>query len=81
MIASQARQASRLGYLPRIRILHTSDREKGQTYVPAVNWMMPVAVVLLVLGFKSSGALAAAHGIAVSGTMIITTVLAAVMSL
>jgi KUP system potassium uptake protein len=78
---SMTLQASRLGYLPRIRILHTSDSERGQIYVPAVNWMMLLAVILLVLGFKSSGALAAAYGIAVSGTMIITTVLAAVVTL
>jgi len=78
---SMTLQASRLGYLPRIRILHTSDHEKGQIYVPSVNWMMLVAVVLLVLGFKSSGALAAAYGIAVSGTMIITTILAGVVTM
>jgi KUP system potassium uptake protein len=78
---SMTLQASRLGYLPRIRILHTSDVEKGQIYVPTVNWMMLMAVILLVLGFKSSGALAAAYGIAVSGTMIITTLLAAVVTL
>jgi KUP system potassium uptake protein len=78
---SMTLQASRLGYLPRIRILHTSDVEKGQIYVPSVNWMMLVAVILLVLGFKSSGALAAAYGIAVSGTMIITTILAGVVTM
>ena len=74
---SMTLQASRLGYLPRVRILHTSDREKGQIYVPSVNWMMLLAVIALVLAFKSSGALAAAYGIAVSGTMIITTLLTA----
>ena len=72
---SMTLQASRLGYLPRIRILHTSDTERGQIYVPSVNWMMLVAVIVLVLQFRSSGALAAAYGIAVSGTMIITTLL------
>ncbi|HEX5371653.1 MAG TPA: potassium transporter Kup [Aquabacterium sp.] len=77
---SMTLQASRLGYLPRIRILHTSDREQGQIYIPTVNWLMLIAVVLLVLAFKSSGALAAAYGIAVSGTMIITTVLIAVVA-
>ena len=84
MIASQATitgaysmtlQATRLGYLPRLRILHTSDTERGQIYVPIVNWLMLVAVIILVLEFRSSGALAAAYGIAVSGTMIITTLL------
>lgn len=74
-------QASRLGYLPRVRILHTSDRERGQIYIPSVNWLMLFAVVLLVLQFRSSGALAAAYGIAVSGTMIITTVLAGFVAL
>ncbi|MDE2598200.1 MAG: potassium transporter Kup [Rhodocyclaceae bacterium] len=72
---SMTQQAARLGYLPRIRVLHTSDTERGQIYVPAVNWLMLVAVVWLVLEFRSSGALAAAYGIAVSGTMIITTLL------
>ncbi|MCC6708745.1 MAG: potassium transporter Kup [Gammaproteobacteria bacterium] len=73
---SMTLQATRLGFLPRVRILHTSDTERGQIYVPAVNWLMLLAVVWLVFAFKSSGALAAAYGIAVSGTMIITTVLA-----
>jgi KUP system potassium uptake protein len=72
---SMTLQASRLGYLPRVRILHTSDRERGQIYIPAVNWLMLVSVVVLVLEFGSSSALAAAYGIAVSGTMIITTIL------
>lgn len=72
---SMTLQASRLGYLPRVRILHTSDQEQGQIYIPSVNWLMLLAVIALVLGFKSSGALAAAYGIAVSGTMIITTLL------
>lgn len=74
---SMTLQASRLGYLPRVRILHTSDSERGQIYIPSVNWLMLVAVVWLVLEFDSSNALAAAYGIAVSGTMIITTVLTA----
>lgn len=72
---SMTLQASHLGYLPRVRILHTSDTERGQIYVPTVNWLMLIGVVFLVLGFGSSGALAAAYGIAVSGTMIITTLL------
>lgn len=74
---SMTLQASRLGYLPRVRILHTSDRERGQIYIPTVNWLMLVAVLLLVFEFRSSGALAAAYGIAVSGTMIVTTMLTA----
>ncbi len=73
-------QASRLGYLPRIRTLHTSDTERGQIYVPAVNWLMLGSVLLLVLAFGSSSALAAAYGIAVSGTMLITTLLTALLA-
>lgn len=74
---SMTLQASQLGYLPRVRILHTSDSERGQIYIPSVNWLMLAAVVALVLEFRSSAALAAAYGIAVSGTMIITTALTA----
>jgi KUP system potassium uptake protein len=77
---SMTLQASRLGFLPRIRLLHTSDTERGQVYVPAVNWLMLVAVVVLVLSFGSSSALAAAYGIAVSGTMILTTLLTAAIA-
>jgi len=68
-------QAVQLGYLPRIRILHTSATESGQVYIPAVNWVLMIAAVGLVVGFKSSSALAAAYGIAVSTTMVVTTVL------
>ena len=68
-------QAMRMGYLPRLFIQHTSDSQRGQIYIPAVNWMMLVGVLVLVFEFGSSGALAAAYGIAVSGTMIITTLL------
>jgi len=84
VIASQAlisgafsltRQAVQLGYLPRIRILHTSATESGQVYIPAVNWLLMVAAVGLVLGFRSSSSLAAAYGIAVSTTMVVTTLL------
>ena len=78
---SMTLQASRLGYMPRVRILHTSDRERGQIYIPSVNWLMLAAVLLLVFEFRSSGALAAAYGIAVSGTMIITTLLTAFVAL
>jgi KUP system potassium uptake protein len=68
-------QASRLGYLPRLRQLHTSDTERGQVYIPSVNWLMLIAVVVLVIEFDTSSDLAAAYGIAVSGDMIITTLL------
>ena len=85
VIASQAiisgafsltRQAIQLGYLPRMRIDHTSAREIGQIYVPAVNWALMVACIALVIGFGSSSALASAYGVAVTTTMVITTILA-----
>lgn len=85
VIASQAlisgvfsitRQAIQLGFCPRISIVHTSSQEIGQIYVPAVNWTLLIGVIWLVLTFKTSSALAAAYGIAVTGTMVITTVLA-----
>ena len=78
---SMTLQATRLGYLPRMRVLHTSDTQRGQIYIPVINWMMLIAVVVLVLEFQSSGALAAAYGIAVSGTMLITTLLTAIVAL
>jgi KUP system potassium uptake protein len=90
VIASQAtisgafsvtQQATRLGYLPRIQTRHTSETERGQIYVPQVNWTMLVLVILLVLGFKTSSAIASAYGIAVSGTMVLTTALVAVVAM
>jgi KUP system potassium uptake protein len=81
VIASQAvisgafsitKQAVQLGFLPRLTMRHTSSTESGQIYMPAVNWMLMVACILLVLGFKSSSNLAAAYGIAVISTMTIT---------
>ena len=72
---SMTKQAMQLGFLPRIRITHTSDREIGQIYVPAVNTALFVAVIAAVVGFRSSTALGAAYGIAVTGTMMITTFL------
>lgn len=84
IIASQAvisgafsltRQAIQLGYLPRMRILHTSAAEQGQVYIPVVNWLLLAAVALTCIGFGGSSAMAAAYGIAVTGTMLITTVL------
>ncbi|MGZ5662420.1 MAG: potassium transporter Kup, partial [Usitatibacter sp.] len=89
VIASQAvisgafsvtRQAIQLGYIPRLEILHTSERSIGQIYVPFVNWMLFVAVVMLVLGFQSSDNLANAYGIAVAATMVIECVLAMVVA-
>src|SRR6266581_3489929 len=78
---SMTQQATRLGYLPRIPVTHTSESERGQIYIPHVNWIMLVLVVLIVLGFKSSSAIASAYGIAVSGTMLLTTVLVAIVAL
>lgn len=85
VIASQAvisgafsitRQAVQLGYLPRMQVRHTSEQTIGQVYVPAMNGIMLVAVVATVLGFRSSDALGGAYGIAVTGTMSVTTILA-----
>jgi len=88
VIASQAvisgafsvtRQAIQLGYAPRMNVMHTSEREIGQIYIPAINWGLLVGIVALVLGFKTSSNLAAAYGIAVTGTMAIDTILAFVV--
>lgn len=88
VIASQAvisgafsvtRQAMQLGFVPRMEVLHTSEQEQGQIYLPAVNWGLMVAVMILVVGFKSSNNLAAAYGIAVTGDMVITSMLATVV--
>lgn len=85
VIASQAvisgafsltQQALQLGYLPRLRIIHTSQDERGQIYIPQLNWLLFIATVILVLQFKNSSNLAAAYGIAVTATMVITSFLA-----
>ena len=89
IIASQAvisgaysltREALQLGFLPRMRICHTSSATRGQIYLPMINWTLAIAVVLLVIGFGSSDDLAGAYGIAVTGTMISTTLLMAVVA-
>jgi KUP system potassium uptake protein len=72
---SVAHQAAQLGYLPRLRIAHTSARQIGQIYVPWINWVLLVSVLALVVTFKSSAALAYAFGMAVTGTITITTLL------
>ncbi|WP_395702282.1 potassium transporter Kup, partial [Aquabacterium sp.] len=72
---SMTRQAIQLGFLPRMRLTHTSAREAGQIYMPAVNWALLAGVLAAVLAFGSSTALAGAYGIAVTMTMMITTVL------
>ena len=76
---SLTQQAVQLGYWPRVTIRHTSERERGQIYVPDVNWALMVACIWLVISFRSSTNLAAAYGIAVTGTMGITTILFAVV--
>ncbi|WP_265562575.1 potassium transporter Kup [Sphingomicrobium arenosum] len=90
IIASQAvitgafsvtQQAIQLGFIPRLRILHTSEDAAGQIYIPAINWLLLVAVTVLVISFGSSSNLAAAYGIAVTGAMLIDTVLIAVVLL
>jgi KUP system potassium uptake protein len=77
---SLTHQAVQLGYSPRMTIVHTSERERGQIYVPEVNWALMVACLWLVVTFRSSTNLAAAYGIAVTGTMAITTMLFAVVA-
>jgi KUP system potassium uptake protein len=76
---SVSRQALQLGYLPRMHVEHTSESEEGQIYMPRVNWGLMLGVMALVLSFKSSGNLAAAYGIAVTGDMVITTLLAGIV--
>ncbi|WP_460627339.1 potassium transporter Kup [Intrasporangium mesophilum] len=72
---SVSRQAERLGYLPRLTVRHTSRVERGQIYIPAVNWVLFVGVMLLLVLFRSSDRLATAYGLAVTGTFLITTTL------
>ena len=89
VIASQAvisgafsvtRQAIQLGYIPRLKILHTSERTIGQIYVPFVNWLLFIMVVVLVVGFQRAASLGNAYGIAVSATMVIECALAMVVA-
>ena len=88
IIASQAvisgafsltKQAVQLGYIPRMSIIHTSDEEAGQIYIPFINWALLVFIFGLVLGFQNSSNMAAAYGVAVTGTMLMSTVLFAVI--
>ena len=76
---SMTSQAILLGFVPKMKISYTSDKEIGQIYMPTINWFLMVVVVAVVLAFKNSGNLAAAYGIAVTTTMIITTILAAIV--
>jgi KUP system potassium uptake protein len=68
-------QALQLGYLPRLQVVHTSEEERGQIYMPHVNWLLFIATAGVVVGFRSSGNLGGAYGVAVSATMVITSVL------
>jgi KUP system potassium uptake protein len=77
---SMARQAMQLGYIPRMQIKHTSRDTIGQIYVPGINWLMMVMVIALVLAFQSSTNLASAYGVSVSGTMLIDTLLLALLA-
>jgi KUP system potassium uptake protein len=79
-VFSLARQAAMLGFWPRLRISHTSDEMMGQIYVPSINWVMMLATIALVIGFGASTHLAAAYGIAVTATMVITSLLAFVVA-
>ncbi|MBA3239099.1 MAG: potassium transporter Kup [Parachlamydiaceae bacterium] len=88
IIASQAvisgafsifQQAMQMDYLPRITVIHTSDEEKGQIYVPFANWSLYLGVILVVIFFQTSSNLAGAYGIAVSGTMMISTILVTIV--
>ncbi len=72
---SLAHQAVQLGYLPRLRVIPTSEREYGRVYLPVINWLLMGAVLALVLAFRSSAKLAFAYGMAVTGTIVITTIL------
>ncbi|QDM40432.1 potassium transporter Kup [Altererythrobacter sp. TH136] len=76
---SVTQQAVQLGFVPRLSILHTSETEHGQIYIPFVNWVLMIAVILLVLTFRNSSNLASAYGIAVTGAMFIDTCLMAVL--
>jgi len=84
IIASQAvisgafsitQQAIQLGFLPRLRILHTSSHARGQIYIPAINWALAIMVAVLVIGFRASAAMLPAYGLAVVATMLITTLM------
>jgi KUP system potassium uptake protein len=78
---SMAQQAALLGFIPRVRIQHTSASEFGQIYVPAINWMQMFGVAVLVVSFQSSSNLAAAYGIAVTGTMLVDSILVSALAL
>ncbi|NIH45812.1 low affinity potassium transporter Kup [Enterobacter asburiae] len=79
-VFSLTRQAVRLGYLPPIRIIYTSDQESGQIYIPTVNWLLYAAVLIVIISFKHSSHLASAYGIVVTGTMALTSILLSIVA-
>ncbi|WP_414648307.1 low affinity potassium transporter Kup [Cedecea sp.] len=79
-VFSLTRQAVRLGYLPPMRIIYTSDQESGQIYIPTVNWLLYAAVLIVIISFKHSGNLASAYGIVVTGTMALTSILLSIVA-
>lgn len=79
-VFSLTRQAVRLGYLPPMRIIYTSDQESGQIYIPTVNWLLYVAVLIVIISFEHSGNLASAYGIVVTGTMALTSILLSIVA-
>ena len=80
-VFSLTRQAIQLGYLPRMEVRHTSETEIGQIYIPRVNWLLMAAVVAIVIGFGSSGNLAGAYGLAVTGAMLVDAALATAVAI
>lgn len=79
-VFSLTRQAVRLGYLPPMRIVYTSDQESGQIYIPVVNWLLFAAVLIVIVSFKHSSNLASAYGIVVTGTMALTSILLSIVA-
>ncbi|WP_417543732.1 KUP/HAK/KT family potassium transporter [Marinobacter sp.] len=73
---SLARQAVQLGFMPRLQVQQTSEYPHGQIYMPGINWFLMIAAIALVLTFRSSNNLAAAYGVSVNATMLVTTILA-----
>ncbi|WP_312240144.1 low affinity potassium transporter Kup [Pantoea sp.] len=80
-VFSLTRQAVRLGYLSPMRIIHTSEQESGQIYIPIINWVLYFAVVIVIVNFEHSSNLAAAYGIAVTGTMVLTSILSCTVAI
>ncbi len=80
-VFSLTRQAVLLGYLPPMRIVHTSEEESGQIYIPVINWLLYFSVVIVIVGFEHSSNLAAAYGIAVTGTMVLTAILCSTVAI